>query len=92
MHTHTHKIVKSKTNDGYVPNWAAGGSKNTVAEPAVGGRVLLELYQRFKDKWLVELLFDDLLDWNRWQWSNRSKCFIPVFMGFFFVVKSGFFC
>ena len=65
------QIVKSKHNDGYVPNWAAGGSKNTVAEPAVGGRVLLELYKRFGDKWLVDLLFDDLLDWNNWQWDRR---------------------
>ena len=51
----------------YVPNWAAGGSKNTVAEPAVAGRVLLDLYRRFGDKWLVQLLFDDLLDWSEWQ-------------------------
>ena len=36
------QIVRAKTNEGYVPNWAAGGSKNTVAEPAVGGRVLLD--------------------------------------------------
>ena len=55
----------------YVPNWAAGGSKNTVAEPAVAGRVLLDLYRRFGDKWLVQLLLDDLLDWSEWQWTHR---------------------
>ena len=65
------QIVEAKSRDGYVPNWAAGGSKNTVAEPAVGGRVLLELFERFNDTWIVELLFDHLLDWNKWQWTNR---------------------
>jgi hypothetical protein len=57
------QIVKAKANEGFVPNWAAGGSKNTVAEPAVGGKVLLDLYERFGDVWIVELLFDDLFDW-----------------------------
>jgi hypothetical protein len=64
-------IIKSKTNAGFVPNWAAGGSKSSQAEPAVGGRVLLELYRRFNDTWLVELLVDDLLDWHEWQWTQR---------------------
>ena len=63
-----------------------GGSKNTQAEPAVGGRVLLELYQRFGDRWIVDLLFADLLDWNNWQWDNRRTvgpgecCGAPGFM------------
>lgn len=29
----------------------------------MGAKVLLEMYRKFGDKWLVELLFDDLLDW-----------------------------
>jgi len=65
------QIVKAKSRDGFVPNWAAGGNKNTVSEPAVGGRVLLDLYRRFGDAWLVELLLDDLLDWSDWQWTRR---------------------
>ena len=64
-------IVTAKANDGFVPNWAAGGSKNDVSEPAVGSRVLLDLYRRFGDLWIVELLFDHLLDWNRWLWTRR---------------------
>ena len=65
------QIVKSKANDGFVPNWAAGGSKSETAEPAVGGRVLLEMWKRFREQWIVELLFDDLFDWNKWQWDRR---------------------
>ena len=64
-------VLKSKTNDGLVPNWASGGSKSSQSEPAIGARVLLDLFRRFGDLWLVELLFDDLLDWSEWQWQRR---------------------
>ena len=33
--------------------------------------MLLDLYTRFGDVWLVELLFDDLLDWHEWTWQRR---------------------
>ena len=33
---------------------------------AVGAKVLLEMYTKYKDEWIVELLFDDLLDWSNW--------------------------
>ena len=33
--------------------------------------MLLEIYQRWGDRWLVELLFDDLLDWSDWFAANR---------------------
>lgn len=65
------QIVRAKTNDGFVPNWASGGSKSQSSEPAVCSRVLLDLFVRFKDAWLVELLLDDLLDWSTWQWDRR---------------------
>jgi putative isomerase len=32
---------------------------------------VLELYRKYKDKWVVECLFDDLLDWNDWFKENR---------------------
>ena len=80
------QIIKAKTNAGFVPNWAAGGSKAQQAEPAVGSRVLLDLFNRFHDAWLVELLFDDLFDWSEWQWAQRrvvgegSCCGAPGFI------------
>ena len=62
--------AKAKANDGYVPNHAAGGAISSTAEPAVGSKVLLELYKRFQDDWIVQLLLDDLIDWNDWQWER----------------------
>ena len=48
-------------------NCAGGGYKDQDrTEPPVGAKVLLSLYERFGDRWLVELLFDDALDWSDW--------------------------
>ena len=65
------QVIKSKSSDGFVPNWYSGGSKSQQAEPLLGSKVLLDLYTRFGDAWLVELLFDDLLDWSNWTWDRR---------------------
>jgi len=55
---------KSKTAEGYLANCAGGGYKDQDrSEPPVGSKVLLSLYEKFQDKWIVELLFDDCLDW-----------------------------
>jgi hypothetical protein len=29
-------------------------------------------YRKYGDLWLVELLFDDLLDWNNWSLRDRT--------------------
>jgi len=65
------QIIKAKSNDGFIPNWASGGSKSQQAEPALGSRVLLDLFLRFGDTWIIELLLDDLIDWSNWQWERR---------------------
>eukprot|EP01045_Picozoa_sp_COSAG04_P027954 COSAG04_NODE_4214_length_2228_cov_1.149366_1_plen_115_part_10 len=62
------EVIKSKTAAGFVPNFAAGGSKSMDrTEPPVGSKTLHDLYKKYQDKWIVELLFDDLLDWSNWQ-------------------------
>jgi hypothetical protein len=58
------QVIRSKTSDGFVPNFAAGTTKSLDrTEPPIGAKVLLEMYVRWKDEWIIELLFDDLLDW-----------------------------
>ena len=32
----------------------------------IGAKVVLELYRKFNDKWIVELLLNDLIDWHDW--------------------------
>ena len=66
-------VIKSKTASGYVPNKATGGTwKAGHTEPPIGSKVTLELYRKYQDKWLVELLLDDLLDWNNWFVEKRT--------------------
>lgn len=65
------QVVKAKTAGGYVPNTASSVNKARHSQPPVGGKVLLEMYRKYGDQWVVELLFDDLIDWNNWFESNR---------------------
>ena len=66
------QVVRSKTWDGFVPNYSSGGRKSRDrSEPQVISKVLLEIFQRHQERWIVELLFDDLLEWNTWTWNHR---------------------
>lgn len=64
--------VKSKAADGFIPNFSTGGAKTQDrTEPPVGARVALELYRKYNETWPLEVIFDDLLDWNDWFARNR---------------------
>ena len=66
------QVIRSKTAMGFVPNYSAGGTKSIDrTEPPIGAKVMLEMYKKFKDLWIVELLFDDLLAWNDWFVAER---------------------
>ena len=54
-----------------MPNCATAGAKSQDrTEPNGGAKVLLEFWKKWGDKWLVELLFDDLLD------ASSDACFL----------------
>ena len=66
-------ITKAKTSNGFVPNCATAGSKSQDrTEPNGGAKVLLEFWKKWGDKWIVKLLFDDLLDTNNWAVRERT--------------------
>ena len=60
------QVVKSRTAEGFVPNTAASVNKARHSQPPVGSKILLEMFRKYKETWIVELLFDDLYDWNGW--------------------------
>ena len=73
------QLVKSKTADGFIPNWATPQHKRTWSQPPIASRVLHEMVMKHKNSntsWVVELLFDDLLDWN--QWFNEQRRLLPL--------------
>lgn len=67
------EMLCEKTPDGFVPNVSnAHGFKSLDrSQPPVGSITFWELFQKFGDRWLLDLAFDDLLVWNRWWLENR---------------------
>ncbi|HEY6489137.1 MAG: trehalase family glycosidase [Terracidiphilus sp.] len=68
------EILREETPQGFVPNYArAGNWKSTDrSEPPVGSITVLDLYQRFHDRWFLEDAFTPLLSWNRW-WNEHRQ-------------------
>jgi len=76
------QAVRAKAAAGFVSNFEAGGAKSQDrTEPMVGARVLAELYKKYGDAWLVELLLDDLLDWVDWTWRRRRDALGLIALG-----------
>ncbi|MGY4386191.1 putative isomerase [Pedobacter sp. UYP24] len=64
-------ITDEITDSGFIPNYAAGlGKTNDRSQPPVGSIVIKEIYKKYKEKWLLEYVFDKLLSWNRW-WPKK---------------------
>lgn len=67
------QVIRSKTSRGMVPNFSAGGSKSIDrTEPPIGAKVMLEMYKKYNDTWLVELLYDDLVAWSDFFVAERT--------------------
>jgi hypothetical protein len=66
-------ITHEKTESGFIPNFGSADDfkSRDRSQPPVGSLTVRELYRRFREKWLVEYLFDDLLGWNRWFGEKR---------------------
>jgi hypothetical protein len=66
-------ITHEKTEAGFIPNFGAADDDKSRdrSQPPVGSLTVRELYRKFREKWLVEYLFEDLLTWNRWFAEHR---------------------
>ena len=69
------EITRHATESGFVPNTTNGHGFVTLdrSQPPVGAITLLELYRQYHDEWIVELVFDALVKWNRWWPANRRS-------------------
>ena len=67
------EITKALTERGFVPNcfYSNGFKSRDRSQPPVGSLAIWSLYKQFQDRWLLELLYDELLSWNRWWNENR---------------------
>lgn len=68
------EVLGEATPAGFVPNYArAGGWKSwDRSEPPVGAITILDLYRRFRDRWLLEQSYAGLLKWNMWWPAHRA--------------------
>ena len=66
-------VTHEKTEAGFIPNFGAADDDKSRdrSQPPVGSMAIRELYRKFREKWIVEYLYDDLLTWNRWFTDNR---------------------
>eukprot|EP00662_Eupelagonemidae_sp_cell21_P046570 gene46570-43611_t len=57
----------SRTTRGFVPNCANAAQKaRDRTEPIVGAKVLLAMFRRFNETWVIEYSFDALFLWHDW--------------------------
>ncbi len=68
------EITKSITEQGFVPNFYSGNDLKSRdrSQPPVGSMAVWSIYQKYKEKWLLELVYNELLVWNRWWDKNRN--------------------
>ncbi len=69
------EVTRAVRQYGMVPNYVgdAGLGSPDRSQPPVGSLVVREIYRKYGEKWLPELLFDDLLTWNRWWPAHRGQ-------------------
>ena len=66
-------ITGEITDKGFVPNNSQPGIKSLDrSQPPVGAFVIKEIYRKYRDKWFLTEVFDELLRWNRWWAENRE--------------------
>ncbi|MDR0749458.1 MAG: hypothetical protein LBF62_07795 [Tannerellaceae bacterium] len=68
------EITRGLTEQGFVPNFYTESNYKSRdrSQPPVGTLAVWNIYRKYKEKWLLELLYDDLLKWNRWWDGNRK--------------------
>ena len=67
-------VIKTKTAEGMVPNfWQPGSISYDRTEPIVGAKVLSEIFHKFNERWIVDLLYPDLFDWLDWFFRKRRE-------------------
>lgn len=69
------EITKAITPDGFIPNYQSpyGQTSFDRSQPPIGSRIIMEIYKKYKEKWLLEEVYQELLTWNRWWPKNRNR-------------------
>lgn len=68
------EITMATDKCGFVPNFICSndGLSYDRSQPPVGSHAVWEIYERYGDRWFLELLYPRLLRWNLWWPENRE--------------------
>ncbi len=68
------EITREKTERGFIPNFGAVNNikSRDRSQPPVGSLVVRELYRHYRERWFLEEIYADLLEWNRWWPVHRT--------------------
>ena len=66
-------ILDEMTEAGFVPNFGAADDYKSRdrSQPPVGSMTVLNLYNRWKEKWFMEETYEALCRWNEWFFTYR---------------------
>jgi hypothetical protein len=69
------EITKAITPEGFIPNYQSpyGQTSFDRSQPPIGSTVIMEMYKKYKEKWLLEEVYQELLTWNRWWPKHRDR-------------------
>ena len=69
------EILNERTAEDFVPNfaYATGQCSADRSQPPVGSAMLLETYRIYRETWIVEEMYEELLRWNRWFAEHRMN-------------------
>jgi hypothetical protein len=68
------EITQEMTLGSFVPGCSAENGFKTLdrSQPPLGSLVLKEIYRKYRESWLIELLFNKLFAWNTWFERERG--------------------
>ena len=68
------EITMAADKCGFVPNFICSNDYVSYdrSQPPVGSRTVWTIYERYGDRWFLELLYPRLLKWNLWWLENRE--------------------
>ncbi|MHA1437556.1 MAG: MGH1-like glycoside hydrolase domain-containing protein [Promethearchaeota archaeon] len=68
------EITKEITPGGFVPCVSSSRGKSfDRSQPPVGSLIIRAIYNRYKEKWFLKEVYDELLEWNRWRPKQRAN-------------------
>jgi hypothetical protein len=68
------EVTRGITPSGFIPNSQSAYGILSVdrSQPPVGSLTALMIYEKYKEKWMLEEVYPGLLKWNRWWPEHRD--------------------